>query len=319
MGQYWKIVCLEKAQVLENHGGLKLWELLMNGAAEQLVDLLKVPKLRVYKFSNAAVAYAKARSIDNELIAIPQEIIDEILTYITSGADLINLGLSCSYFFRLLSPVLIQAVVESEAPWAGRRLITVGDYAEGIPSCVEPETIRCIVSRGMDDEYWDDEGEAAEAMARNPLYHMTAEEVSDRLGMDDTVSCCGRPQRHQRSTQIRRLAHLHMDAGEVELLDRQTRHPAPTTSLQAVLRCLDLKEFVRDDVIASSEFAYSLGEVLCCFSTWTADGPCGRWAGCRFDITVSQHVDYTWTDVSEEAVEYLQGARLDRKTDGKRA
>ncbi|KAK3657525.1 hypothetical protein LTR56_002299 [Elasticomyces elasticus] len=319
MGQYWKIVCLEKAQVLENHGGVKLWELLMNGVPEQLVDLLKVPKLRAYKFSNAAVASARARSIDIKLIAIPQEIIDEILTYITSGVDLINLGLSCSYFFRLLGPVLIQAIVESEAPWAGRRLVTVGDYAEGIPSCVEPDTIRYIVSQGMDDEYWDDEGEADEAMARNPLYRMGAEEISDRLGMDDALRCCGRAHRHHRSTQIRRLAYLHMNAGEVELLDRLTRHPAPTTSLQAVLRCLDLKEFVRDDVIASSEYAYSLGEVLCCFSTWTADGPCGRWAGCRFDITVSQHVDYTWTDVSEEAVEYLQGARLDRKTDGKRA
>ncbi|KAK4893737.1 hypothetical protein LTR27_007984 [Elasticomyces elasticus] len=108
-----------------------------------------------------------------------------------------------------------------------------------------------------------------------------------------------------------------MDAEEVKLLDRLTRHPASTTSLQAVLRCLDLKEFVRDDVIASSEFAYSLGEVLCCFSTWTAEGVCGRWAGCRFDITVIQHVDDSRTDVSEEAVEHLEEAGLDRKTDGK--
>ncbi|KAK5731653.1 hypothetical protein LTR17_011246 [Elasticomyces elasticus] len=195
MGQYWKVLCLEKAQVLENHSGLKLWELLMNGVPEQLVDLLKVPKLRVYNFSNAAVAYAKARSIDNKLIAIPQELVDEILTYITSGVDLINLGLTCSYFFRLLARVLTQAVVECEAPWAGRRLVTVGDYAEGIPSCVEPETIRCIVSRDIGDEYWD-EGEAAEAMARNPLYHMTAEEVSDRLGIDEALACCGRARRH---------------------------------------------------------------------------------------------------------------------------
>ena len=116
-----------------------------------------------------------------------------------------------------------------------------------------------------------------------------------------------------------------------------------------MLRCLDLKEYVEDAIIASTAIrvrsdadiddedvdardwderdpddewsvAYSLGEVLCCFTTWSEMGTVdGGWAGCRFDITTRQHVDETWTNVSGSAVEALRSGHWDARKDGKRA
>lgn len=61
MGQYWKLVNIDARQELANDGGLKFKEILWNRMTEQLVDLLQVPGLRRYKFSDVAVARAKTR------------------------------------------------------------------------------------------------------------------------------------------------------------------------------------------------------------------------------------------------------------------
>lgn len=56
MGQYWKVVNIDKEEKLKNEGGLKLWEILSNRVAEQLVGLLMVPDLRVTAKSATDVA-----------------------------------------------------------------------------------------------------------------------------------------------------------------------------------------------------------------------------------------------------------------------
>lgn len=43
MGQYWKLINIDRKEELHNDGGLKLWEMLMNGCLEQLVDLIRKP------------------------------------------------------------------------------------------------------------------------------------------------------------------------------------------------------------------------------------------------------------------------------------
>ncbi|KAK5705467.1 hypothetical protein LTR97_002585 [Elasticomyces elasticus] len=315
MGIYWKVFALNKRQSLLQHSFLKFIEILMNNAAEPLVDILKVPELRMYTVNNAAVAIARARGMDSNLIALPQELIDLIISYVTADEDLINLGLASSFFFRLLAPVLTKAVAKTEAPWAGQRIITASDWGCGIPSCVPKETIRRIASEGMSKEEWSP-GQNAEAKRSYYLYNMKALEITDCIGVSDCR--CG-ARLHQPTNQIRRLAHLRMSADDVALLGRLTCPPAPHAPYQAVLRCVDLKEFVRDDVIASSEYPYSLGEVLCCFTAWS-DGGHARWAGRRCDITSLQHVEDSWKDVSEEAVSHLEDEGKDwRVTGGKRA
>ena len=61
MGQYWHIVNIDKRCQLRNRGGVKLWEILVNGEAELLVDLLQVPQWKGFQVSSADIAAAKAK------------------------------------------------------------------------------------------------------------------------------------------------------------------------------------------------------------------------------------------------------------------
>ena len=55
------------------------------------------------------------------LIVWPQEILDDILSYVTI-ADKIIVALTCSYSFRFLAPAWRDAMTKDSAPWAGDRL-----------------------------------------------------------------------------------------------------------------------------------------------------------------------------------------------------
>lgn len=90
-----------------------------------------------------------------------------------------------------------------------------------------------------------------------------------------------------------------------------------------VLRCLDLREFVREDVLDGSGFEGCLGEALCVQALWTSWiggeeakrrwSDYGRWAGLRFDIRVVAESDAElekWTDVSVKAVSLLEQSGL---------
>ena len=60
-GQYFKIVNIDKRQCLQNDAGVKLYSILLNRVAEQLVDLLKVTQLQRFAFPEAALSAAKER------------------------------------------------------------------------------------------------------------------------------------------------------------------------------------------------------------------------------------------------------------------
>lgn len=44
MGQYWKLVNIDRKEQLLNNGGLKLFEMLDERSLEQLVELIRNPK-----------------------------------------------------------------------------------------------------------------------------------------------------------------------------------------------------------------------------------------------------------------------------------
>jgi hypothetical protein len=97
-------------------------------------------------------------------------------------------------------------------------------------------------------------------------------------------------------------------------------------STEAVLRNLDQGEYVRDSALADSEYAYSLGEVICILTQFTDDSSgtegldlVGDWVADRFDIATIDDVDEEWTDVSQCAISLLAMATGEKKKDGKRA
>ena len=89
---------------------------------------------------------------------------------------------------------------------------------------------------------------------------------------------------------------------------------APVNAGEAVLRNLSAKQYIRDSVLASSDYGYSLGEAVCIRMHWTDDpsgtdglGCWGDWIGHRFDIVLMRDSDIAkelagWEDVSDTAV-----------------
>ena len=49
-----------------------------------------------------------------------------------SSESVIYLSLTCVYFLRLLGPAFQRILAEDTAPWAGNRLIFIGDYSGGL-------------------------------------------------------------------------------------------------------------------------------------------------------------------------------------------
>lgn len=61
MGQYWKVINVDKRQCIVNNGGLTLWEILVNRVAEPMVGLLQVPQSRSYKLNEVAIVAARSQ------------------------------------------------------------------------------------------------------------------------------------------------------------------------------------------------------------------------------------------------------------------
>ncbi|KAG8168453.1 hypothetical protein KVR01_001202 [Diaporthe batatas] len=323
MGQYWKFVNIDRKERLRNTGGLKLWEMLMNGCFEQLVDLLQKPKW--IALSSGTQVQAKSRSDASTLLTLPREVIDMIVHELCSDSpeSLICLSLTCAWFFRLLGLEFQKILAADSAPWAGHRLIFVGDYADGLDLgdiCTSEE----LQHFEKCQEKWGD----------NPLYCMpegimrTRNEHTDAGGgwyEDGTGANTRRP------GDLEELVKERLMLNDLSLFNRLAnlaRRPHLTTGHgAAVLRNLTAKQYVRDKAIAESDYAYSLGEVVAVFTTWTDDpsglgglDAQGLWAGHRFDIaTIADVSEDGWTDVSELAVENLMKSTEREKKDGKRA
>lgn len=101
---------------------------------------------------------------------------------------------------------------------------------------------------------------------------------------------------------------------------------SPASNRSAVLRNLTTKEYIRDDFLAKSDYAYSLGEAVCTQLQWTGEasiknpsGCPGQWAGHRFDISTFDSISSDWKNVSDRAVHDLRQMGVYPKRDGKRA
>ncbi|KPM41406.1 hypothetical protein AK830_g5137 [Neonectria ditissima] len=326
MGQHWKLVNIDKKRQLFNHaklnlfshGQLQLREFLLNGIAEQLVGLLRVPRWSAFNISNEDIFASKLKSATSPLVSLPQEIVDLVVSALacSGGEHVICLSLTCSYFFRLLSSSNQTLLIRDVAPWAGDRLILVGDFAEGIPAGI-----------ASDDEHreWTQLGE-------NPLYDLPDAHVGENLPPEMPhwmrKGMVERP--HMLISHVQER--LKEDDGDLQLCARLMQmlttqsHDTEPSKHQSVLRNLTTKEYILDETIAKSQFAYSLGEVLATFSLWTEEpsgtqslGCKGIWAGHRFDIATLGEVTEEWTDLSAKAIENLARGTQRPKKDGKRS
>lgn len=278
-----------------------------------------------------------------------------------SRESVIYLSLTCVYFFRLLGPAIQTIMKEDTAPWAGHRLIFVSNYAHGL----DTGGICTIEELSQFDEN-------NENYYQSPLYYMNEDRImcarnqhiKPRRGPDSRVPrdlrragalehrVKGKPfgdelQLFDRLTAIMKRALEHrvtvkLSRDDLQLFDRLTaimRREKVCSEQEKnvpVLRILTARKYVRDDVVAESDYAYSLGEIVAVLTVWTHedvyiyDSPVptglpygnGPWAGHRFDIATMEDVsEEGWTDISRPAVERLRHAVYfeGKKSDGRRA
>lgn len=259
-----------------------------------------------YIIANAGPSYSP-RSL---LLGLPQEVIDLIILNICrdSPESVIHLSLTCVYFFRLLGLEFQRALAEDSAPWAGNRLVFVGDHAKGLDVggiCTGDE----IRQFEEDKEKYND----------NPLYHMA----------ENRVMCTVLLQCRREGDDVRQAGTLEhrirekLTLNDVQLFNQLAaiaKRPQLSTDDHEqnapVLRNLTAKKYVRDDALAN--YAYGLSEVAAVFASWTQDGSGlpdldgqGEWAGHRVDIaTMADVSDEGWTDVSELAVWTMRTGRV---------
>ncbi|KAK2599877.1 hypothetical protein N8I77_011597 [Diaporthe amygdali] len=324
MGQYWKLVNIDRQEeLLNNGGGRKLVEILGGGSLEQLVELIRNPKWIPFRSSISHLHASKSNSTGSSLLGLPQEVIDMIVSNLSSGSpeSAIHLSLTCVYFFRLLGPVIQSILAEDTAPWAGDRLIFVGDYADGL-------NIEGFCTSEEIHQFEENE----EEYNNNPLYYLAKDRVmctmdecvKDEIDPDDDLRQAGTLEQRVRERLKRDDLQLFH---RLAAIAKRTHLSANHYKNPPVLRILTAKKYVRDDAIAQSDYAYSLGEVVAVLAQWTGDASgtmdlnrVGEWAGQRFDIATIADVSEEWTDISHVAVENLRKGLTDwEKKDGKRA
>lgn len=168
-----------------------------------------------------------------------------------SSEDVIYLSLTCVYFFQLLGPVVQRILAEDTAPWAGDRLIFVGDYADRLDlgDICTSEELR---------HFEETEGEHG----GNPLYSIPEDRVMctmDELAKADRDDLSGDDLRQAGAVEQRVKEKLTPD--DLELFHRlaaivkNEQLSADHSDRAPVLRNLTTKKYVRDDAIAKSDYA----------------------------------------------------------------
>ncbi|KAJ6514223.1 hypothetical protein C8R47DRAFT_1090653 [Mycena vitilis] len=210
MGQYWKIVDLDKRQT--SGGGCKLGEFFFDGtSAKSLESRLWPPKIVsdveavIPRFipggrygpddtpddtDGPALYFPKTapRPLDAAvLVNLPAEIAHEIFSYLSDIYDLLCLSAACQVLWEIGREHVyrhISAIV-ARYSWAGDRIICVGDYlaSDDIPEALLTASERAELLH-YEPEERDHEDEEAEENSERALYGYPFQEAARRFDQE---------------------------------------------------------------------------------------------------------------------------------------
>ena len=249
----------------------------------------------------------------SRLANLPQELFNRILHYLDDGVGLICLALACRYFLSIMEKQITNILVSDAAPWAGERIILLGDYAADLPEGLlnESEQLELSHHKGGDIDS-NEEYEPSLYFFANDYYR-----EAQRKKIFETV--------------LPRL-----NGAEKTLFNQLYPNDSTTrenlTDQVWILRNLSKHEYVRADAIASLSPEHTskgpflepvgFGQVIMTQVQWTSDGSGtiaplkGRWAGDCFDITtLNESVlacrdENAWEDVSSRVLKVVDKAGL---------
>nr|OQO20212.1 hypothetical protein B0A51_13648 [Rachicladosporium sp. CCFEE 5018] len=282
MGQWWKLINVNKKVECRNRDHLEV--------------LLRVLRLRKVRTPAWPIAGLPDSSI-GAFIVLPPELVSAI-TVLLDRQAIVCLALTSSYFYRLLISSFRQAVIALTPAWAGDRIVHIGDYAESSPPTCPEFVCQPYKWTPQLSEAEQAKGEAA----ANPLYHLVPERQSDGAQVyGSSVS----------PLEALMYEFTEEDYDLCQRLIEQLTLPASGPA-DNVLRNLDLREYVRLEVLPQSDDIEDLGHLIEVYITWTDShsrvhdrvGCKGPWAGCRLDIidTVDFEERHGWKNVTEKAL-----------------
>lgn len=323
MGQYWKILDIDRREILPNGNGLKLWQIVNSNTTQQLVHLLARPTFlqqEVADGTRSLTVRAGPTSNVGRFRQLPNEILITITGFLVD-LDAILLGLTCKAMWLSMHARLQEALVTDAAPWSGHRIITLGDYADVHPpnmltGAEETELRQFYFENKRDDDDENDEGQSLELGA---LYDYVSEKYAEaKRGL------------------LRLAVEAFLDPTEAALLRTLVRplYNFIDDEDGYVLRNLSQHEYVRGNALvelcggkdkSSQPFVEPIGfgQLIALRTQWTDDpsgtiGPLkGDWAGDRLDIVLTKTLQRegrgeVWRDVSKDAVSMLNETMLDK-------
>ncbi|KAJ2807771.1 hypothetical protein H4R21_000348 [Coemansia helicoidea] len=294
MGQYWHVLCIDNRQSTGHLG--KLGEVFYSDPHILEDELLRYRPVDHPVPDSPPVA---------PLERLPPLIKRRICAFLAAvDVD----GLLCVILAIPHMAADGQAALSSHLSWAGKRIITLGDYAEDLPqNLLTADEEKRLLNRGDRSSY------------------VLDVDVFDKRCMSDLSKAYPRAHRFTATRDLlllfMRIQNRLRRRSSVSL-ERVVR-PPPSRPANAVLRNLTLKQYYRSDSHCCSQFcgrcknnkdddaSFGLGQVvliMTCWSQdtstafhadWTVDDVHGEWAGHRLDIAALENVPADWEDVTE--------------------
>ncbi|KAI9471066.1 hypothetical protein BX667DRAFT_501129 [Coemansia mojavensis] len=275
MGQYWTITCLDTH---ESTGCLReLGEALYSSIPESIEQLIIPSKFALMPLPIKPFDEPKILS---PLEMLPQETIERIFSFIPRSAAVFCFALTCHRFLEIGRQAIAMRKKQYIAPWAGKRIICVGNCVEGYPENVLTEKEKAI-------------------MSYKSLYEYAA-------GFEYPTLLNGR----SINNILKAVNHDHYYVSRRMQLQNwlPTSCPVSTDEAKAVLLNITTNEYVRQSKILP-KYGIRFGHIIMLYASWTSDPSAAThceeeihwrpWAGHRFEITFIDSVNQDATDVSD--------------------
>ncbi|EKJ67859.1 hypothetical protein FPSE_12007 [Fusarium pseudograminearum CS3096] len=275
--------------------------------ASSLTKLLRNPVWVPYHANPAKVESARKKGAHGAFAKLPQDVLDRIVNKLDlekDGVTILCLGMTNSFFFRILGSKMQKVLHLDAGPWRGQRLVFAGAWAPGIPEGAgTPEEEQDWFSRRIQTlhELHTYPVTLGRAMPMTPYY---APEVFMHPGPRSN-RVIDLMNRDRSSTTEDKEAYFRM----IEIFMAEPGHLTEIQRVQ-VLRNLDTKEYVRADVLMDLQdyperyIPWNDHEAL------DQGKPQGKaWATSRYDVSpaVTVEGDNAWADVTGQAIFKIHG------------
>ncbi|EKM56099.1 uncharacterized protein PHACADRAFT_209596 [Phanerochaete carnosa HHB-10118-sp] len=331
MGQYWVIANVDARQTTSGAGG-KLGESFWTSKTN-LTELLMKHWSGDIDFSNIwadkeiAVLESAKPSPTSRIVRLPNELLRMIFDAINDLMSCIFLCVTHNILGVAGEARLRELAVPEPGPWAGHRILCVGDYCRKFPASVEEE----ISAQAATYTYlvYGEDSDASDTQEEDASFYECVSETYKSVRPSDRW-----PLKLSKA-QYKLLSRLlsSADRKRVNTVFMAIRNADIRLDIYAkdlVLCNLSKGEYVRNDACVgpntddsndSSEVDtyLDLGLVLFSRICWSTTSHCsmpenisdrlttGTWAGDRFEIIPREKMgrDIEWKDITEEAIAWL--------------